>query len=145
MRLLAALAIVGLAGAFGGLVSSLLAHDGLMLPKRERIGGAKVLRLGFMGRVIVGAFAAICSWGLYGPFSGSAVLGDQTHASPIVLVLGALVGAGLVGFAGPQWLTAESEKQVLKFSVEKLARAPERARGVLMTASPFDTARQLDT
>jgi hypothetical protein len=78
----------------------------------------RALRPGFLLNVFVGGLAGAVSWGLYGPFASSYLLGGGagpgTPASSPGITLAGLVGAVLVGVAGARWLTNEAEKKALR-------------------------------
>jgi hypothetical protein len=136
------------AGAFGGVVNTVLAREGFRLPQYE----AGVLCPGFVGNVLVGAFAAVISWALYG--SGAGLELAREGADPrqaLSLTAGALAGAAMVGVAGARWLTSEVDKNLLRESVSRtaekvmtaeqvrvIARAP--AREVLRTIQEASSA-----
>jgi len=114
--------IVG-SGAFGGFANSLINKDGFVAP--SRVAGAWYP--GSTGNIVVGAFAALASWALYG--SGAAIDvsksqlkgadGDANKA--LSLTLSAIAGAFVVGVAGAKWISGEVDKQLLKESVRVAA------------------------
>jgi hypothetical protein len=111
------LLLVSAAGALGGLLNALLSGAGFVLPQLAVVAGSRVLTPGFLGSVLAGAVAALISFGLYGPFSGVAVLrsGRSDEAAPPAaaqLTLAALAGAALVGYSGGRWITAEADRQL---------------------------------
>jgi hypothetical protein len=94
------------AGAIGGLANLLLAGDGFHLPKYDPPTG--IYLPGFLGNIAIGGIAAIVSWGLYGPFSSTVIIGAgrlDGHDDPSV-TLASLVGAILVGTGGARWLAS---------------------------------------
>src|SRR5262249_11995255 len=109
--------LVSAAGALGGLLNALLSGAGFVLPQLAVVAGSRVLAPGFLGSVLAGAVAALISFGLYGPFSGAAVLrsGRSDEAAPPAaaqLTLGAVAGAALVGYSGGRWIPAEADRQL---------------------------------
>ena len=96
-----------LAGAFGGLVNTLLKGEGLPMPG-WKVG---VFCPGFLGDIIIGAAASSVSWGLYGAGSGLNVA-EKTERQIVSLTISALSGAFLVGIGGARWLSAEVNKQI---------------------------------
>ena len=129
------------AGAVGGIVNTALSRQGFALPGYE--GG--VLCPGFLGNVMVGSFAAVISWALYGSGAGLELAREAANArQALSLTAGALAGAAMVGVAGARWLTSEVDKNLHRESLNrlvaqtmppeqahKIARAP--ARQVLKT------------
>jgi len=122
------LVLVFVAGAVGGIVNAFITDNGFLLPKSEQAsGGATVLRPGYLGNVLVGAVAALVSWGLYGPLSSLLIAGTdealKAGASPdkVGLSLASLVGAVLVGVGGARWLSSEVDKNLLRATAAQAA------------------------
>lgn len=122
---------VFLAGAVGGVVNALMTDNGFLLPRRESVDQeSAVLRPGFVGNVLVGAVAAVVSWGLYGPMSAYLVAGtpEALAANPaperLGLSLASLVGALLVGVGGARWLSNEVDKSLLRAAAIQAALGP---------------------
>jgi membrane associated rhomboid family serine protease len=105
--------IVFLAGAIGGVINALMTDNGFIVPKNEEASGIKIWRPGVIGNVLIGAVAAVISWGLYGPFTDFVIMGKQDTEDPSLKVA-AFVGAILVGVAGAKWLSNEVDKKLLK-------------------------------
>ena len=122
------LGVVALAGAIGGVVNALMTDNGFFLPRCEEAGnGATVWRPGFLVNVLIGAIAAVISWGLYGPLSAYLIVGTAqalaTNPSPenVGLSLASLVGAILVGIGGARWLSSEVDKNLLRVAASEAA------------------------
>jgi hypothetical protein len=122
------LVFVAVAGAVGGVVNALMTDNGFLLPKREQgDGGTTLLRPGYLGNVLIGAVAAVISWGLYGPLSAFFIAGTEqalaANSSPekVGLSLAALVGALLVGVGGARWLSSEVDKNLLRAAAAQAA------------------------
>lgn len=123
-----------IAGAIGGVVNAIISDNGFIMPFAEKINGVRILRPGYLGNVLIGAVAAVVSWGLYGPLA-SANIFDHYEFS---LTPSTLTGAILVGIAGAKWLTNEVDKSLLKAAASEAAKAKpcsEAAERILM-ASP---------
>jgi len=125
---------VFLAGAVGGVVNALVTDNGFPLPRREPVDGdTAIVRPGWLGNVLVGAVAAVVSWGLYGPLSGYLVAGtpEALAANPapgrVGLSLASLVGAVLVGVGGARWLSGEVDKSLLRAAAIRAAGAQPSA------------------
>ena len=125
------LVLVFAAGAVGGVINALISDNGFIFPKSESAGdGATVLRPGYLGNVLIGAVAAVISWGLYGPLSAFFIAGTPqalaTNATPekVGLSLAALVGAILVGVGGARWLSNEVDKRLLRAAAAEAANKP---------------------
>jgi hypothetical protein len=115
------LAFIFFAGALGGAVNALMTDNGFLMPKSERSsGGTNILRPGCLGNVLIGAVAAVVSWGLYGPLSTyfiagtSAALAANSSPEKVGLSLASLIGAVLVGIGGARWLSGEVDKNLLR-------------------------------
>jgi hypothetical protein len=139
------LGLIAIAGAIGGVVNALVTDNGFLLPKSERAdAGTTVIRPGFLGNVLIGAVAAVISWGLYGPLSAFLVAGTrqalESNSSPekVGLSLAALVGAALVGVGGARWLSNEVDKKLLRAAAAQAADKPgsPRASQQIAMATP---------
>ncbi len=140
MTLWNVLFIVLAAGATGGFVNALMSDNGFVFPKTTEYGGRKILRPGFIGNIIVGGLGAAISWGLYGPFAASNILGTtsgETVMEPS-LTLSSLVGAALVGVAGARWLTNEVDKNLLRAAASEASAAVPASKiaGKFLTEKP---------
>ena len=126
------LGIILFFGGIGGVLNALMTDNGFILPKSEKNGSdMTVLRPGILGNVLIGAVAALISWGLYGPLSEHAILGgSQTASTDIGLTLASLVGAILVGVGGARWLSAEVDKTLLEAAAIDVASTQTSAEEV---------------
>ena len=110
--------LITAAGATGGIVNTALSDEGFRMPGYE----AGVLCPGFIGNVIVGAFAAVVSWALYGAGAGLELARATAGAhQALSLTAGALAGAAMVGVAGARWLSSEVDKKLFRESVNRTA------------------------
>lgn len=106
------MAYISVAGAIGGIVNALLTNNGFVFPSFAKSGNKKTLKPGVFGNVLIGASAALVSWGLYTSPSISASAPILCTNEPIYhLPLPALVGAFLVGIGGARFLTTELDKR----------------------------------
>jgi hypothetical protein len=107
--------LIAVAGALGGLINALDSGSGFVLPRLVTVAGSVTLVPGFLGNLVIGAAAAVMSYGLYGPFASASLIrvggaaGDETQSRS--LTPAALVGAMLVGYSGGRRITAEADKQ----------------------------------
>ena len=127
MSLSLVLIVVFVAGALGGLVNALLSENGFILPKKQladRSGKEEgIWRPGYLGNILVGAVAAVISWGLYGPFSSTVLFGASIPEAVLPhITLSAFVGAILVGVGGAKWLSDEVDKRLLKAAASEAAK-----------------------
>jgi hypothetical protein len=102
---------VGGAGAIGGVMNALLTDNGFPLPKEE----AGIIRPGVLGNILLGAFAAVITWGLTGSLKDAVMLGTASKSTvDVSLTLTALVGAALAGAGGARVITGEVDKRFLR-------------------------------
>jgi hypothetical protein len=118
------LLVVFAAGALGGIANVLLAGEGFHLPKYDPPSG--IYLPGFLGNIAIGGIAAVVSWGLYGPFGASVIVGAAAAAdgNRPTLTLAALVGAILVGAGGARWLASEVDKRLFRSVAAEAASKP---------------------
>jgi hypothetical protein len=144
MSLLSVLFLVFLAGALGGVVNAMLSDNGFILPKKMPVNGSGVViwRPGYLGNVLMGAVAAVISWGLYGPFSSAYLFGSSPTTEPAKfgLTLSAFVGAILVGVGGAKWLSDEVDKRLLKVAASVAAnkQASSELSNQILASSPAE-------
>jgi hypothetical protein len=112
---------IGLAGAVGGIVASLLSGERNFLPRYEE--GVKIPRMGWLGNVFIGAIAALVVWAVYGPLASfDLIQGDISKTSLPLFLLGSSV---VVGISGGKILTTMAQQQSDKIARDNLAKALE--------------------
>jgi|SRR5262245_31576799 len=144
MSLWVLLAIVSAAGAVGGVINALLTENGFILPKPEAVENGSIIRPGIIGNILIGAAAATISWGLYGPFAATIIIGSSAEPpSGIGISLSSLAGAILVGVGGAKWLTNEVDKKLLRAAATEAAAGQPAlsASRRLAVASPSEALR----
>jgi hypothetical protein len=141
------LAVVGTAGAVGGIINALLTDNGFILPHPEDAEHGSILRPGFIGNILIGAVAATISWGLYGPFATAFIIASRPEGQPSPpgsgMSLSSVVGAVLVGIGGAKWLTNEVDKKLLRAAATEAA-AGQSGLGAsrrIAVASPAEALR----
>jgi hypothetical protein len=129
-----------LAGGLGGVVNALMSDNGFALPQNTpSAAGGVVWRPGIVGNVVIGAVAALVSWGLYGSGAGMPII----SALKVDLTWAGFAGGVLVGIGGSRWLTAEVDKTLLKNAASAAASKP--ANPVLATnMANLSPAKALD-
>jgi len=133
----AMLGVVTGAGAIGGVVNALLSSNGFAPPQFSN----GILQLGIIGNVLLGAFAAVITWGLYGPLKDAVLLGTQPASQlPANLTVTAVVGAALAGAGGARVVSNEIDKKFLKSAATVAAQktASPALAATIATASPAD-------
>jgi carbon starvation protein CstA len=105
MELMWVIVIVIVCGAAGGFVNVFIGDSGLHLPRVEN----DILQPGFLGTVLVGALAALGSWGAA---KAIVIFGATTPALNFSTV--DITNALLIGFGGAKWFKSETEKDVLQ-------------------------------
>jgi hypothetical protein len=120
MTLFVALVFLFVFGTGGGMVNALLVDRGLVLPRLDRLPDQTVLRLGFVGNMIVGGFAALMIGGLYGPISAVEIGG---RAATMHLTFSSFAAAILTGAAGSRVFTQEIGKRYSRGIRKNLANA----------------------
>lgn len=113
------------------------------MPRKSPVNGANgvgIWRPGYIGNILIGAVAAIVSWGLYGPFSAAYLFGTspvpETTPQKFGLTLSAFVGAVLVGVGGAKWLSDEVDKRLLKAAASEAAKKSLRLKHQLKFWQP---------
>jgi len=106
--------MIAIAGIIGGGINAMTSDNGFIMPAMEPSGDqTAIIRPGFIGNILAGIVAAIVSWGLYGAFSTSCLIGCTGTQAPVSLNFAAFVGAILVGISGARWLSNEADKKML--------------------------------
>ncbi|WP_157968558.1 hypothetical protein [Streptomyces geranii] len=138
------LVVAGL-GALGGIPSALLSEDkGFALPhKVDAPDNTKVIRPGFLGHIIVGAFAAFLSWTFYGPLTGNFIIGgpdSEPGKDDFGLTGTAVAGAIGVGIGGARWLANYVDKEILQKAAATAAgrQADQLAQNKIANADPSE-------
>ncbi|WP_327691102.1 hypothetical protein OG870_17410 [Streptomyces sp. NBC_00461] len=132
-------AVVG-AGAVGGIINALITDNGFIVPKMER----GILRPGVFGNVVLGAFAALVTWGLYGPLKDAVLIGTRPSGEVTAsLTVTALMGALLAGVGGARIITSEVDKRFLRTAaVGAATKDPDPAlANTLATGTPAMAAQ----
>jgi len=102
------IAVVIVAGALGGFVNVFIGDSGLHLPKFEN----DTFLPGYLGTVLIGALAALGSWG-----SAKAIVifgGDAKAAAAVTFTTADIANALMIGFGGAKWFKSEGEKDILQ-------------------------------
>jgi hypothetical protein len=112
------------AGAAGGFLNALLTEQGLRGWKKDVIDGTTILRLGWIGNVLIGCAGGWANWALNGSVHGE----------------GAAAAALLVGLGGSRVLTSQLDKRAdeaasrlkdegFKGAIDRLASQVQQLQG----------------
>lgn len=151
-RLLLILFLVTGAGGFGGLLNAVVSGVRPDQPPAAMLNGQPVLVPGSLGNVLVGAAAALISFGLYGPLTNLTVISlgsrsDLPSQGPMPgLTVAALAGAILVGFSGGALADVRGREAVQQGDfrgADANRRVPDhRAAGFGNGDPPFGSVRE---
>jgi hypothetical protein len=126
MSLITSLLLVAFLGAAGGIGNCLLAGGF----ERWAYDAAKnIWRPGWLGNVLIGAFAALVVWALYGPISGQSIVSGANATFP--LPVAQIGGSILVGISGAKILSALADKQADAIAKKNLAETLEKVAAKL--------------
>ena len=136
------LTLIAAAGIMGGVINTLMNDGKFRLP--QFAGG--VLCPGFIGNALIGGFASVISWSLYGAGAGVDLARQAGERQAISLTMGALAGAALVGFAGAKWLTSEVDQKLLRATMHASADKviPVEQRAIIATAPALDVFKAVE-
>lgn len=125
---LLAIILIMLAGGLGGLLNSLLSDNLFLWVKNETYrDGRVIMRYGFIINALIGAFAALISWGTTA--EGLYIIAPATSVkTEVSLSVVGLVSAMVIGIGGSRWLTNEVDKRLLKTTASLAAESPENPR-----------------
>ncbi len=123
MTLFEILAVLFAGGMSGGFVNAIMVDSGLILPRLDHLSDQTILRLGFVGNLIVGGFAALMIGGLYGPMSAMELSGARVKMH---MSFSSLAAAILTGAAGARVFSQEIEKRYTRASQRSVAKTLKR-------------------
>jgi hypothetical protein len=89
--------------------------------------------------IFIGGIAAVVSWGLYGPFAETFIIGGaiDPDAGSIGLSLSSVIGGLLVGIGGARWLTNEVDKKLLRAAASMAASGqPSDQKAIRISSAP---------
>jgi hypothetical protein len=126
MELMWAIVIVLVCGAAGGFVNVFIGDSGLHLPKVEN----DVFQPGFLGTVLIGALAALGSWG-----AAKAVTIFGAATATLNFSTGDVANALILGFGGAKWFKSETEKDILQKAASIAASKTSDQKAAIAIAS----------
>lgn len=129
------------AGAVGGIVNAFLSGN-VRTPRTPRKEHG-ILQPKILGHIFLGAFAAVTTWGLYGPLKDAVIVGTApTGQVSATLTVTSLVGAALAGSGGSRVVTSEIDKRFLRTAAINAANKDKNPKlaAMLATASPLEAA-----
>jgi len=117
--------VIAGAGAVGGIVNAVLNSGNGYSIQLPRAGSNEVLQLGILGNLLLGAVAALVTWGLYGPLKDSVLLGSVPAGQLAAdLTVTAVIGAILAGAGGARVISNELDKKMLRSAGAGAAQQP---------------------
>ncbi len=126
--------LVVVMGMLGSLGSSFLGDSGWHLPMNED----GIVRPGYLGNMLIGALAAVASWGMQ---KGAVLVGGPVSA--LTFSTADMAHAIVIGFAGASWFKSHIEQVILRrTAVVAASRAadPEAAQAIA-TCTPIEALR----
>jgi len=126
--------LVVLMGSLGSLGSSFLGDSGWHLPMNED----GIVRPGYLGNMLIGALAALASWGMQ---KGAVLIGSP--ASVLSFSTADMAHAIVIGFAGASWFKSHIEKVILQRTAVVAASkaADPTAASQIATATPMEALK----
>lgn len=121
-----AIIIVVICGAVGGFVNIFIGDNGLHLPRVQN----GIFEAGFIGTLVVGAAAALGSWG-----AAKAITIFGPSAGPLQFSTADLANALMLGFGGAKWFKSETEKDILQKAAAIAAARPANQSAAIAIAS----------
>jgi hypothetical protein len=126
--------IVFVAGMAGGGIDAFRTRNTTLLPDTPgsipegapvAVSEKELKRPGILYSELIGGFAALLSWALYGPLAQINLLHVSGTTKDYAMTLAAVGGAVFVGMSGARWISAEADKRILQTSGNvALASAP---------------------
>lgn len=120
--MLAAIAVIALAGIAGGVVAALI--PGGKPDKTTLADLGAPYQPGLVASAVVGGFAAVAAWGIGEDASTLPVLGSPDAETTIAITVGDLVAAMGTGLIGFKWLTNHWDSKLNKFVAQEAAVTP---------------------
>jgi hypothetical protein len=126
--------LIVLMGSLGSLVSAFVGDNGWHLPMNDN----GIFRPGYLGNMLVGALAALASWGM----QKAAVLIGGT-AGTLSFSTADMANAIVIGFGGASWFKSQLEKVILQKTAVVAASKPgdSAAASQIATASPMEALK----
>jgi len=123
--------LIVLMGSLGSLGSSFLGDSGWHLPLNED----GIVRPGYLGNMLVGALAALASWGMQ---KGAVLIGAPS--SILSFSTTDMAHAIVIGFAGASWFKGHIEQVILRRTAVLAASKPgdRAAADRIATSTPME-------
>jgi hypothetical protein len=126
--------LIVLMGSLGSLVSAFVGDNGWHLPMTDN----GIFRPGYLGNMLVGALAALASWGMQ-----KAVTLIGAAPSTLSFSTADMANAIVIGFGGASWFKSQVEKVILQKTAVVAASKPSDlgAAGQIATSTPIEALR----
>jgi hypothetical protein len=123
--------LIVLMGSLGSLVSAFVGDNGWHLPMNDH----GIFRPGYLGNMLVGALAALASWGMQ---KAAVLIG--TSAGAMNFSTADMANAIVIGFGGASWFKSQLEKVILQKAAVVAASKPGDAEAAsqIATSSPME-------
>jgi hypothetical protein len=107
--------LIVLMGSLGSLVSAFVGDSGWHLPMMDH----GIFRPGYLGNMLVGALAALASWGMQ---KAALLIGGPVV--PLTFSTADMANAIVIGFGGASWFKSQLEKGILQKAAVVAASKP---------------------
>lgn len=126
--------LIVLMGSLGSLVSAFIGDNGWHLPMNDN----GVFRPGYLGNMLVGALAALASWGMQ---KAAVLIG--TPGSTLSFSTADMANAIVIGFGGASWFKSQIEKVILQKTAAVAASKPSdsAAASQIAVSSPIEALK----
>jgi hypothetical protein len=123
-----------LMGSLGSLVSAFVGDNGWHLPMNDN----GIFRPGYLGNILVGALAALASWGMQ-----KAAILIGTPSATLSFSTADMANAIVIGFGGASWFKSQIEKVILQKTAAVAAGKPSDpgAAGQIATSTPMEALK----
>ena len=126
--------LIVIIGAVGSLVSVFIGDNGWHLPMMDN----DVFRPGYLGNMLVGAVAALASWG---SLKAAVLIGPDPSAPTFSTA--DIANALVIGFGGASWFKGHIEKTILQRAASVAAAKPADADAAqtIATSTPMNALK----
>jgi hypothetical protein len=126
--------LIVLMGGLGSLVSAFVGDSGWHLPMLDN----GIFRPGYLGNMLVGALAALASWGMQ---KATVLIGSSP--GQLSFSTADMANAIVIGFGGASWFKSQLEKVILQKTAVVAAskQGDPVAAGQIATSTPMEALK----